>query len=112
GVGVGKLQFRAGITPSYKGVCAHGPRTAVDHSSSAFYTHRFLFRGLANGIEAYISAEQPAPQADSRFPGPHAHQGRAARPLAPPPQGPQAPRGLTRALAVHRWKPAASRLYR
>ena len=45
--------------------------------------------------EEDIPAEQPASQEETRFPRPHADETRAGDSLAPPPQGPQAPHGLT-----------------
>lgn len=40
--------------------------------------------------EAYLPAEQSSPQKEARIPQAYADPGRAGRPLAPPPQGPQA----------------------
>ena len=47
--------------------------------------------------EEDVSAQQPQAQAHARLSGPHANEGRPARPEAPPPEGPQAPRGLSQA---------------
>lgn len=65
-----------------------------DPALSGGYIHRFLFKGLDN--EAYFSAEQSPPEAHAWLPRPHAHEGRSAGAFAPPPQGPQAPGGVTR----------------
>jgi hypothetical protein len=64
----------------------------------------FFFRGLAHhGNEAYVSTEQPPAQAHARLPRPHADQGRTGRPLAPSPQGSQAPRCLSGRSRQSRW---------
>ena len=49
----------------------------------------------ASLIASNISAEQSPPEAHSWLPRPHAHQRRTGSTLAPPAQGPQAPRCLS-----------------
>lgn len=45
--------------------------------------------------QTHLSAEQPPPREDARFPDPHAHPSRARDLVSPPPQGPRAPHPLT-----------------
>jgi len=67
---------------------------AIDKNRAAPYTRNFV-RGLTN--EADFSTQQPAAQAHSRLPGPHAEQGWASGAEAAPPERAPAARGLSAA---------------